>query len=321
MNVLFMSPNSNGGTVTYTAHLMYALECKPRLRRYIGGKDQSKPRDFGYGQLYLNTSFDTLRKLVKEEPTIIAHAHSDYVEEVEELVKLGAWFVIHDPGDARCFPSLTSSKRVIVIREANLVHCPNATYIPHPFVRSMDRAKLPIHSRRKTHAVTLSRLASNKKTAWILEANRLLPKKQRIELRGVESRMYTWGLTHKYPEFKQDPTRGWPKVMGAAEQIAARARWLVDMTDMPGDGGGSQYTFLHAIDAGCAIMLNATWPTAKGVWKPGKNCLVADGPESLAAQLRKVTPLMSARLADAAYPLLHTHDPRRVARRYMEVIK
>lgn len=321
MNLLFISPNRVGGTVTYTAHLAHALELigEPAVIYRLSEGDERRPRSFGYGWSYLNVNFATMRELVKSGPTLIAHAHSDYDKEVAELMALGAWFVIHDPGDAGVFPGLVDHKRVIVIRKANLALCRHATFIHHPYVRTFEGTPAGYQG-RPHHATTLSRLAANKKTAWVIEANRLLPKERRIDLRGSESRMYTWGLSKKYPEFKQDPGRGWPAEMGAAERIARDARFMVDLTDMPGDGGGSQYTYLHAVDAGTAVVLNASWVTQGGVWQPGENCLAVDSPVALADALKAAGPSLAGRLARAATPLLKPHEPRAVARRYLEVM-
>lgn len=320
MNLLFISPNRVGGTVTYTAHLahaLYSLGIEAPIYR-LASRDEMAPRPFGYGLTYRNVGFETMADLT-EERTLIVHAHSDHVDVVEQLMDLGAWFTIHDPGDVKVFEGLADRERVVVIRKANLAACPNATYIPHPYVRTFNTFQAGYQG-RPHHATTLSRLASNKKTSWVLEANRLLPPQKQIQLRGSESRMYTWGLSKKYPEFHQDPARGWAAEMGAAERIARDARFMVDLTDMPGDGGGSQYTYLHAVDAGAAVVLNSSWVTPEGVWRPGWNCLAVDSPTALADALSAAGPTLAGRLARNAYDLLAEHDPAAVARLYKRVI-
>jgi hypothetical protein len=59
---------------------------------------------------------------------------------------------------------------------------------------------------------------------------------------------------------------------------------MIDLSQLPMDGGGTQYTFLDAIYHDCAIILNRKWIENLNAkfsdFKEGVNCYdVSDGPE------------------------------------------
>jgi hypothetical protein len=55
------------------------------------------------------------------------------------------------------------------------------------------------------------------------------------------------------------------------------------MSSIAQDGGGTQYTFLEAIDAGCVLILNSKWTNnPNSIWQHNHNCLVVSNSDELA---------------------------------------
>jgi hypothetical protein len=57
----------------------------------------------------------------------------------------------------------------------------------------------------------------------------------------------------KYYQGKYD------KSFSTISKILANSKFMVDLSSLPMDGGGTQYTFLDAINHNCAIILNRQW--------------------------------------------------------------
>ena len=69
------------------------------------------------------------------------------------------------------------------------------------------------------------------------------------------------------------------------KDILKDTHYVVDMSTIKNDGGGSQYTFLEAIYQGCVLVLHREWITSCSLFKEGVNCLAAETPEELASIL------------------------------------
>ena len=50
--------------------------------------------------------------------------------------------------------------------------------------------------------------------------------------------------------------------------------YVVDMSIIKGDGGGTQYTFLEAIYNNCVLILHKDWVNAGNLFKDKYNCYV-----------------------------------------------
>jgi hypothetical protein len=49
------------------------------------------------------------------------------------------------------------------------------------------------------------------------------------------------------------------KSFSAISNILSNSKFMVDLSSLPMDGGGTQYTFLDAICHNCALILNRQW--------------------------------------------------------------
>jgi len=332
VNLVLLNPNKYGGTITYTAHLYHGLKLagyNPMIYRV--GKKLGNIKDFGYGCEQRNAPVEYIAQL-SGHTLVAACIGKEYEGPTRYLLGQGAFITIHDPNDLGNFSSTewTDSRRIIIIRKNNTRICPNATFIPHPFVRHLDGFTFT-YPRLKL-AVTLSRLGAIKRTKWIVEANRRLKAKSQIWLRGYDDRFFTFNAfirpradgSRKYPEFKQDSElpdhlkMTFGKEMGTAQEIASQATYLVDLTEIKGDGGGTQYTLLEAMDAGCCLILNRAWVTPDGIWKPDVNCLAVGSSDELIDCLETERSESEIRsMVRKSYNIMVNHDARKIAEQYI----
>ncbi len=312
VNLFYLSPNPYGGWVTYTVHLIHALESQHKdVRLYkLRPRTEGNTRPFGSGMQYTNISMDDALKL--PGTNILTAVAKNFAACAVTLAERGAWIVCHDPTEFKNLPD--NMKRMFVIRPIALEWFPHAHYIPHPYKRhggATGRATLITKARSK-NAVSVSRIDFDKHTEILLDANRILPANKRIHIYGFENRLYTkFKIMPKYPEWEQSKV-AFPREEGAAFELLRNAKYMCDMSIIKGDGGGSQYTFLEAMDAGCVPVLHWGWFVNKGEMKPGKNCLAVSGGEELAALLRKPPPKMST--------TLRSHNHKTIGARYVDII-
>jgi hypothetical protein len=112
----------------------------------------------------------------------------------------------------------------------------------------------------------------------ILEANRL---GANIEIVGFENRLYTkFKVCPDYPEWVQSKGNH-PRSGEGSFGLLVDARGMVDLTDIKGDGGGTQYTFLEAWDAGAVPIIGKWWERKGDDMKDNNNCFMVEDAEQL----------------------------------------
>lgn len=310
---MFYLPDAKyGGWATYTAHLYHGLRAagyEPTLYR-VGRKTELGSRSWGRNIQYRNLSLFDACMVAHKSNSIITATAKAFAVETEALLKAGARIVIHDPteltGDIPTL--LTSAKDVITIRPINVdnlaKHGVTSRYVPHPYVRMPHQ-----RGRRMLWAASFSRIDWDKGTHHIVAANDKLPANKQVRIYGAENRMYAH---HKLPEHW---TKYWAGQfpaddLWAATRIAARYKWCVDMSTIKGDGGGTQYTFLEAADAGTALMLNEGWRTDRDDDEISQYATYVN-PEQLHEALLE-SPTIDPE------PLLHAHNAKLIAEQVME---
>lgn len=331
VNLYYLTNVKYGGWMTYTVHLFKALQAvgaRPRIIR-VPKTTQPNEKDFGYGLQYRNFCKEDLKTL--EGIHLITATGKNFHPLCEYLFTLGAWITIHDPSEIKneTFRQLVAdSNRVVVIRTSNLEYLPKAHFIPHPFARYCTEApSLP--GDRKKNAIAISRIDFDKRTHWILEANRSLIGKHQVTVMGEEARQFTFRpLCPKFPEFKQNSDRPenersrFPRLFGLAQEMCLEHRAMVDLSEIKGDGGGTQYTFLEAIDAGSVCVLNKAWIRPGEVMQPEKNCLAVGSSQELVALLRMLPKMRDtlAEIQENAFNILNNHNPALIGQKYMDAM-
>lgn len=331
--LFFMYRQFGGGTTSYTVHLYEGMRragLNPKIYRVKErGEHFERPFSKYEGVKYRNITPEEGLEIARTTPSLMtAPCNSKYLdfdpEIIGKLMKAGMRVTIHDPNEFQIYDHLDNIDKMrapFCIRPTMKRFFPNAIMIPHPYVREYDRREYE-PDKRKYHAVSVARVTFVKRTDMILEANRKLPKKLKIVLRGAENRLYTKHvITPMFPEYVQGQV-GFPMTWGASARECANGKLAVDMTWFPEDGGGSQYSFMEAWDAGTVNIIAKDWLRYKGEMLDGVNCIAVEDSDEMAKKVRDLADADVSDMVNAGYKALEAHDPVKVARRYYkELVK
>lgn len=321
IHLFYLTHLNFGGWATYTAHLTLALEQVLGAENVhlwkIGNKSEHWSRPFGYSVNYRNiTPEDALALVHKGEPVLIVALARQRFDVGLPMLQAGARIVIHDCDEMKneLKDTLESvKKRIITIRDNTLVKSHGALYIPHPYVPQGDGSP----STRKVHAISTCRIDFDKHTEWLLEANDVLPEAKRIKIYGYENRAYAFRkILPRWTWWKQSKAH-YPREIDYAYRLLHEATYMIDMSHIKNDGGGTQYSFLEAIDAGAVCVLNDAWFGRKGEMVAGKNCLSVRDSRELTVLLKvKPNPATLAQVSTAARKILKAHQPILIGDKY-----
>jgi len=277
-NLIYMAKPNYGGWVSFTAH----LSNKFNYSLYkIGNKTENKKRPFGYNVEYQNISITDLLKLPNLLITCIDKKYYDYLPKIKN-----ATIVIHDPTELKD-PVLECLKRfkIFTIRETvnkllKKEYKFNNRFLYHPFYEFDNTRK------NKSKAISLSRVDFDKHTDIIVDANDKLPKNKQVEIYGSLNDLYVYHKL-KNTNFKKYYKGRFDKTFSAVNDLLSDCKFVVDMSAIKKDGGGSQYTFLEAIYMDCALILNKKWVDGvKTPFKDGYNCFIVSNKDELASLLK-----------------------------------
>ncbi len=274
MNLIYMAKPIYGGWVTFTSHLCLKYNCD--LFK-ITKRTESKKRNYGYGVEYQNTNIDDL---LKKDKLIITAVDKHYWEYLHRFPK-GTILIIHDPtelkGKENEIVKLINHFKIITIRktvqefikkEYNI----DTDFLPHPFYE-YQKGNEP----SDYYSLSISRIDFDKHTDLILEANQSIPDDdKKIQIFGAENRLY---VHHKLKDLNfHDYWHGkFPKTLPLSHEgkdLLNDCHFIVDMSIIKGDGGGTQYTFLEAIYHDCALILHKEWVEQGDTFKKDHNCYV-----------------------------------------------
>jgi hypothetical protein len=335
--LIYAREQVGGGSTSFTVHLYEGFKQAGIPFRLLRFTDRPKrPRRLaGYtGVIAEYVTPDEMRAIVRSQPSVLlAPEHSRHLPEPDILSSLaadGMRLVIHDPNEfmarthAKIFDHLQNRsiiKRPIAIRPSMKTHFKDAVFIPHPYWREYEGWQGKDLMKRGA-GCTIARLTFVKRPTIILDANRLLTPAMQIKIHGAENRLFTYTkvLPH-YPEFKQGGYN-LPLEWGISARMARQHRFAVDMTYFPEDGGGSQYTFMEAWDAGSVNICHKDWLRYEGEMKHRVNCWAVESPEELAKLIKNSysskslqTELRKISVASTEH-LERKHDPATIARAY-----
>lgn len=310
-----------GGWVTFTIHLYRSLkECGAEPYLFKIGKTSQRTRHFGDGIFYQNISPESVKELPGSFSKIITATDKHHIDATTVLIRSGSKLVIHDPTEMKgeLMDVLREhSVEPISIRAANVSNLKAigipSRFIKHPYVQ-FNRELPP---KTKLAAAT-SRVDFDKHTDIIVDANKRLEEK--VKIWGALNGMYAYFKLDKIqPNWRQDYYGTFGNKYGQVFKILNPSKYMVDMSAIVGDGGGSQYTFLEGWDAGCVLVLNKKWGVAgDNTMNPGKNCLFVDGAE----ELREVLESNDDRteIIEQGREKLKEFDGEQIAHQYMDYI-
>jgi hypothetical protein len=283
-NKLFYLSNSQyGGWVSFSYHLAKIFN----ENHVIKVKETFK----GGGQFYGDIQYKNIKKTAIhnfKNPIILAVDKAHY-----ELLKHfnNATIVIHDPTELS--PEViefAKRNQVVTIRETvhkllNKMGIEN-NFLKHPFY------KYPKYNLDKKYNRSLSRVDFDKNTDIICKANNLGAD---IEIYGYKNHIYYF---HKLKELGFDKYyKGYySKNLNDISKLYSETRYLIDMSTIKNDGGGTQYTFLEAEYHDCGLILHKNWcNVSNSVYKHGENCYAVSNEKELIdalKQKRKVSNLI-----------------------------
>jgi glycosyltransferase involved in cell wall biosynthesis len=304
-----------GGATTFTAHLIHKLGVfnDNRNTNHTSTANilnanailrctkisEKKLRVFGYGLHYQNVSSSVLAKITYPFLTIfkeqyffhalpkLNRSHSDRLKDIT--------LVIHDHRD-------TSERAASHIKNWTLVairrtvqdymqkrYGLDCDFLYHPFY------PYPIvHKPKRKGAVSISRISFEKNTDIIIKANKILDKLDAIKLYGCPSRVYVHSFLGGFQgDFNKYFCGMFGKSFSILSEILAEAKFVVDLSVLKNDGGGTQYTFLEAIHNDCALILHRKWIEGGDIkpefcdFKEGYNCFAVDNEKELAELIRR----------------------------------
>ncbi len=301
--------------MTFTAHLVH-VTTKPnetiisRMGNAAGSK--TKQSNFGYGLLYKTISRDMLKKIPHPFITLFTPGYSNYLPDLNRSKRQPGEviIVIHDPTNIpqKIVPYIKKWK-IITIRKSVQHYLQSrfgleSLFLYHPF---FPYPTIPSDA-NAVSAVSISRISYEKNTDVIIKANKILGQRHAIKIYGTPRKLYhvlkrrNSGLeSYYYGQFEKSFTK--------LSEILSKAKFVVDLSTLPEDGGGTQYTFLEAIHNNCALVVHRKW--LNGVIEKHRdleedyNCFAVDDEREL-AQLIKANP-NTDKLVSNAKKLMKRH--------------
>ena len=278
-NLVYMAKPIYGGWVTYTAHL--SLKNDYPIYK-IGKRTEKNKRDYGYNCKYQNL---VIEDLMKKENLMITALDKHYYEYLQYFPK-DTILVIHDPTELKnksnplIRDGLIDRFKIITIRQTVKDYLMKtykfeSQFLTHPFYQ-YEKNKPSMNN----YAVSISRIDFDKNIDIILKYNKLIENEDKeIKIFGKENRLY---VHHKLKDLNfHDYWHGsYPKNLpmtyttsGIERDILKDCKFMVDLSTIKDDGGGTQYTFLEAIYNDCILILNREWIDKGDLFVENENCL------------------------------------------------
>lgn len=330
LNLFFLVPGKQlGGCTSFTVHLYKSFEqmgWKPTLYKITDGKlSPSAPRPFPYGIPIYSVSQERAYELAEWGPSLITYCFwSKCSTYAKALLDQGVPMVVHDPAEFHDDEIDLMKKRSIqplVIRKSNVAGLKalgvQARYVPHPFVPT----SLSMRTTKIWHALSLARIDFRKRTHVIIEANKTLDRERKsVHLYGEVNRVYEFHQLRKlFPDWKRWYHGEFPDKLGASTRMFSTANFAVDLTHITGDGGGTQYTFFEAWDAGIPLVLNRAWETGKeDEVRDGDACVMVKDAAELVNVLRRPVDSFGA-IVEGGRRIVQQHSPA-VVSEYLEAM-
>ena len=115
------------------------------------------------------------------------------------------------------------------------------------------------------------------------------------------------------------------KSFDKVSDILSKSKFMVDLSVLPNDGGGTQYTFLEAIYNNTAIILNRGWVETVDRkyrdFKEGYNCYAVSNEQELIELVNNSDNIDTAKIVENASKLMYRHEiPQKIGIKCILVI-
>ena len=321
-NLFYLAKPSYGGWVTFTVH----LSKKYNFNLYkIGNRTEIlksgivKKRPYGYDVNYQNISKEDIVKYSNHLITAIDKHHYKYLSFFPDNTSI----VIHDPTEVKgksCQMLIENLKRfnVITIRKTVQKYLKNtlnieSTFLHHPFYQYQKT-----NSNNKYKNVSISRLDFDKHTDLILKANYHLDNINKINLYGAKNDLYVFHhLTNKLNLPLNNYHGSFKKCFIQLNDILSNSKYVIDLSAIKYDGGGTQYTFLEAIYHDCVLILNEKWINynldktkeikCESIFENNVNCLIINNEYDIINNIKNSKDINIEQIINNSKKLLEPH--------------
>ncbi len=257
--LFYLSDYRYGGCTTFTAHLLHILNKKYVL--CLTKAFEKDIGDFGYGikfqrkpieflakvrKMFIADMFENfhiLQKIKDKDITIVVHDPCEIFKENEGYLK--RWNII----------TIRKTVQAYLKRKYNI----KAKFLYHPFYpykKSMNSILEESEINSRKEVVSISRIEPHKNTDIILKANKKL--NNPIKLYGLVNPQYVSSELNNL-DFDKHYHGTFDKSFSRVSSILSKSKFMVDLSEIPNDGGRTQYTFLEAIYNNSAVILNRKW--------------------------------------------------------------
>jgi glycosyltransferase involved in cell wall biosynthesis len=325
-----------GGTVSFTAHLLNSIGGKQIA--LIGNipKDERITGNFGYGLEYQIVSSEFIDKA----PNPFITDFFKYYHVLHKLKRDDITIVIHDPTEIseENAPYL-EYWNIICIRKSFQEYLKknynvNSKFLYHPFypypinnnngdsLEGYDNDHINEHDREikieKTSAISISRVDYGKNIEIIMNANKLLKEEEKdhhydytIKIHGPFNLQYVNHMLGGEQIFRKYYQGTFIKSFSAVSNILNKAKFVVDLSTLHNDGGGTQYTFLEAIHHGAALIINRKWIEDLAPkycdFKEGYNCYAVSTAKELSEIIKNSKNIDTDKIVSNSKKLMDRH--------------
>ena len=266
-NFYYLVKPMYGGWVSFTAHLLNRdFKHKQPLFK-ISKKIERKTRPFAFNLKYQNINHELIKVL--KNPIIIAFdkSHEQYLDLFNEPTLF--IHALNEPKE-KYVDFYKKCKKIIVIRES--MQKKMREWGIKTTIQAIPFYQYPLNPQKKekTKALSMARVEYRKRQDIICEANSRL--NNPIEIYGEANGVYVY---HKLKSlgFKKYYRGRYAQDFNAHQKLLEDAKFLVNLTQVKGDGGQLEYATMQAIYQDTAVILHCDWINAKNsVWKEGINC-------------------------------------------------
>lgn len=316
--------NTITGVVTMQTHLCYLLKQYVIWHGIYQKTDIHRERDFGFGINKINIGKDFLDYFDKPFITTIM---PQYIKKDTEPIENSrgifcndqAIYLQHETGGLKNFKALLSKPefnyckymKFIIPRYATFIKCKEIIKelgnnqeiecMLHPWYNYPKTKTEEEQEKEKVGSICIGRIDHPKHIDIIYDANDKLPQEKWIDHYGSKDSgiyaFHTLGIDRldkywkgRFPATFEDNTR-----------LLSNKKFLINLTEFNGDGGGTEYSTLEGIYNDCCIILHRNWiRNAKNTLKDypdelkqgmefeeGYNCLCVDNSDELVEIINK----------------------------------
>lgn len=243
------------------------------------------------------------------------------------------FIVIHDPAEDKLkdrallkllllnYEKLGIDLRAIFIRPApkhyyeTNYNLGKTIFIKHPYKKRCNEIQ-----KKKDIIISTSRIDFDKHIEYIVANLDKFQGSVKI-YSGWVNRVYEWHILDGKYNWKRRNYCGGFKFEDMP-RIYRDAKIMIDMSHIANDGGGTQYTFLEAMDYGVAIVGNEKWNTKNGEMKPNQHYIIANE-ENLADKVNELLndEVKRQALVQNGYELMRLHHYTKILPDYIKFFK